>query len=166
MNEQKSIEAGNIFDLGTKFSEDFHLTFKDTAGAERPVVIGCYGLGVSRLMGTIVEALHDDKGIIWPRTVTPCQLHLVTIGHDEKLMKKAEQTYQSLLKSGVTVLFDDRDLPAGQKLNDADLMGISLRAVVSEKTQDKIEIKLRSEKETKLMSLAEAQKFIHDYYKQ
>lgn len=164
LKEAKSIEAGNIFDLGTKFSQDFKLTYKDKDGTDNLVVIGCYGLGVSRLMGTIVEALHDEKGITWPRSVTPYQIHLLNIGKDKKTKTRAEELYQSMQKHGIDVLFDDRELSVGEKFADADLFGISLRALVSEKTADKIEIKERRQKESKIVTTNELIKLIDSYY--
>lgn len=164
IEESKAIEAGNIFDLGTKFSQDFKLNFRDKEGNEKLVVIGCYGMGVSRLMGTIVEARHDEKGIIWPRSVTPYQVHLVSLGKDAKILKQADDVYENLVKAGIDVLYDDREVSTGEKLNDADLLGISLRAVVSEKTAGRVEIKERSKKDFQTMEINDAVKFIQQYY--
>lgn len=164
LKAETSVEAANIFDLGTKYSKDFNVTFKDKDGSEKMVLSGCYGIGVSRLIGTMVEALHDEKGIIWPKSVTPFHLHLVALGNDEEINKGAQEIYNKLKSAGISVLFDDRDAPTGEKLNDADLIGISLRGVFSKKSAGKIEIKERKAKEAKLMTLDETVKFIKDYY--
>jgi len=159
--EHKSIEVGNIFDLKTKYSKPFDLSFTDEKGEKHIVLMGCYGIGLGRLMGTVVEALSDDKGIIWPEAVAPFQIHLVALGEDEAVLKEAEKVYESLLKSGVEVLFDDRaGLSAGEKFSDADLLGIPLRAVVSARSlkdlsSGGIEIKKRIEEKGKIISLEE-----------
>ena len=112
--------------------------------------MGCYGLGISRLMGVIVERFHDDKGIIWPESVAPFQVHLLDLpGGDSK------KVYESLLKDDIEVLYDDRDASAGEKFADSDLIGIPWRAVASKKTGDKIELKKRGEEKVKLVSIKE-----------
>ncbi len=142
----KSIEVGNIFDLGKKFSKDFDLKFTDEDGKEKEVIIGCYGIGISRLMGAIVEVSNDDKGIIWPKEVSPYEYHLVTLGDDEKVYKQSEEVYDDLVKSGKEVLWDDRrESSNAEKLNDADLIGISTRLIISPKTDGKIEKKERND---------------------
>jgi len=147
--EIKSIEVGNIFKMGTKYSEPFGLNFADEKDAKRPVIMGCYGIGLGRLMGTIVEVSHDEKGIIWPKTVSPYQVVLVSLG-DEKVQKEAEKLYKDMQTRGVEVLWDDRDESAGAKLADADLLGIPLRVLVSRKTldNDSVELKLRTSDQT------------------
>ncbi|MDD5290051.1 MAG: His/Gly/Thr/Pro-type tRNA ligase C-terminal domain-containing protein [Patescibacteria group bacterium] len=148
--EKKAIEVGNIFKLGTKFSNAFNFKFVDEKNQEQPIIMGCYGLGPSRAMGTLAEVFNDDKGIIWPENVSPFKAHLINLKKD---VKDAENLYNQLIKEGIDVLFDDReDASAGQKLSEADLIGITHRLVVSEKTGDKIEYKKRGEKEVKLMS--------------
>jgi len=155
LHEEKAIEAGNIFKLGTKYSKDFDLYFTDEKGERRLVVMGCYGIGTTRLVGTIVEASHDDKGMIWPKSVAPYHVHLVPLGMDEAVRKEAEKLYHFLLGKNVAVLFDDRDETAGKKFNDADIIGIPLRVVVSSRTlkEQSVEWKLRIEKEGKLVRL-------------
>lgn len=134
IKEGKTIEVGNIFPLKTKFSQAFGLTYKDKDGNDKLVVMGCYGIGISRLMGAVVEVHHDDKGIIWPKSVAPYNVHLVHI-EDPGTEPWAEKTYEQLTKAGVEVLWDDReDVSAGEKFADADLIGIPVRLVVSEKT--------------------------------
>ncbi|MGC9610911.1 MAG: aminoacyl--tRNA ligase-related protein [Minisyncoccia bacterium] len=162
----KSIEVGNIFKLGTKYSEPVGLTYKDKKGGVLPVVMGCYGIGVDRIMGAIVEVHHDEKGIIWPEEAAPFLAHLLQIGENTpELQKFADGIYNQIVKEGVEVLFDDRDnMSAGEKFFDADLIGLPWRVIVSEKTmvQDKIEIKKRNEKEGKLVKIQEFIKLIKE----
>ncbi len=135
LEEVKGIEVGNIFKLGTRFSEPLGLTFKDEKGAEVPVIMGCYGLGITRLMGAIVEALHDEKGIVWPKEVSPYPVHLVSItGGNKEVATEADKLYDLLAGNGIEALYDDRDVRAGEKFADADLIGIPKRVVISEKT--------------------------------
>lgn len=156
----KSIEVGNIFKLGTKFSEAFQLFYLDEAGKKHPVVMGSYGIGPGRLMGTLVEVFHDDKGIVWPENVAPFDMHLIPISSKEpktnaKIKKAAEKLYADLTKKGMEVLYDDReDKSTGQKFADADLLGIPNRVVVSEKTlaQKSAELKKRDSNSIKIIS--------------
>ncbi|OGK26512.1 hypothetical protein A3D80_02505 [Candidatus Roizmanbacteria bacterium RIFCSPHIGHO2_02_FULL_40_13b] len=139
----KAIEVGNIFDLGEKFSHDFDLTYTDIAGKKKPVHMGCYGIGTTRLLGTIVETHYDDFGIVWPINLTPFHVHLVNLSKDPG---RADLVHRSLESAGFDVLYDDRaDVSAGEKFAIADLMGIPVRLVVSDRTGDDIELKLRSE---------------------
>lgn len=128
--EKKAIEAGNIFNLGTRFSELLGLMYTDETGAKKPVVMGSYGIGPTRLMGTIVELLADEKGLVWPESVSPFQYHLVSVGKDEDIAKTADELYDDMQKHGVEVLYDDRELSAGQKFAESDLLGIAKRIVV------------------------------------
>ncbi len=154
VDEEKAIEVANIFPLKSAFAETFKLTFQDEKGEEQIVSAGCYGLGISRVMGTIVEVFNDEKGIIWPETVAPYQVHLVGLDLEDKEIKaKVEDVYNQLQAAGIEVLYDDRDARAGEKFADADLIGIPTRIVVSKKTGEKIEVKKRNEKETEFMSL-------------
>ncbi|MBL8030509.1 MAG: prolyl-tRNA synthetase [Candidatus Doudnabacteria bacterium] len=147
-------EVGNIFKLETKFSESFNLQFTDQDGSKKPVIMGCYGIGTSRAMGVIVEKFHDEKGIIWPESVAPFRIHLLSLRGAEK---EAEDLYESLLNSGIEVLYDDRDISAGAKFADSDLIGIPYRVIVSPKTieQESVEIKKRSEQGSKLVKIDE-----------
>ncbi len=133
--EAKAVEVGNIFSLGTKFSDALELGYADESGKKAAVVMGCYGIGVPRLMGAIVEVLSDDKGIVWPKSVAPFAVHLVLVNGSEETSQRAEQLYKTLTDEGIEVLFDDRDARAGEKFGDADLMGMPIRAVVSDKNQ-------------------------------
>jgi len=149
--EKKAIETGNIFKLGTKFSAPFGVKYKDNTGTEQPVIMGCYGFGPSRVMGTIVEASHDDQGIIWPAAIAPYQVHLLSLGSDPE----AAKLYEEFVRAGVAVLYDDRDISAGAKFADADLIGCPYRVVISKKTlaADSAELKARAGGESELVKL-------------
>ncbi len=157
LEKVKTVEVGNIFKLGTKYSEAADLNFKNNEGHLKPVVMGSYGIGVERLMGTAVEVHNDKNGIIWPEEIAPFKVHLLSVGEDkEDLQKFAEAVYNEFEKSGLEVLFDDRKkMSAGEKFYDADLVGLPFRVVVSEKmlVQDKIEVKKRSEKESRVLKV-------------
>lgn len=141
LREEKAIEVGNIFKLGTRFSRACNLNYTTAEGESEEVIMGCYGIGPSRLLGTIVEVYHDEKGLKWPKEIAPFQVHLLSLKSD----KEAEEIYQKLIAQGVEVLYDDRDVSAGEKFADADLIGIPERVVVSAKTlaEDSVEIKNR-----------------------
>ncbi len=156
---QKSIEVGNIFSLGTRFSEALELTFLNKEGKPQPVIMGSYGIGPGRLMGTIVEVLSDEKGIVWPESVAPFTVHLIEIAGKEGGEKShasvtAENLYKKLTSAGIEVLFDDRDARPGEKFADADLIGIPYRVVVSEKTlaAGGVELKKRIEDATEIVT--------------
>lgn len=135
LEEEKAIEVGNIFPLGTRFSDALKLTYKDEKGNETPVIMGSYGIGPGRLMGAIVEALSDEKGMIWPAEVAPFPVHLIAIaGGNKDIVAEADRLYELLTDNGIETLYDDRDVRAGEKFADADLIGIPTRLVVSEKT--------------------------------
>ena len=161
--EYKAIEVGNIFDLKTKYSAPFDLSFTDEKGEKHIVLMGCYGIGLSRLLGTVVEVLSADNGIIWPESIAPFVLHLLALGDDETVLKEANKVYESLLKVGVEVLFDDRaGMSAGEKFSDADLIGVPFRAVVSARSvkEKGIELKKRVEEKGKIVSLDELLKIV------
>src|SRR3989338_8863526 len=152
--EEKSIEVGNIFKYGVKYSEKIGLFFTDEAGNKHPVISGAYGIGVSRLMATIVEIHNDEKGIIWPENIAPYKVHLISLDQNEE----AERIYNDLEKKSIEVLYDDReDKTAGEKFADADLIGCPIRIVVSKKTLEKesVEIEKRNKKEPKLVKLSD-----------
>ncbi|MAZ40558.1 prolyl-tRNA synthetase [bacterium] len=155
LETRKAIEVGNIFPLKTKYSDPFELTYKDEAGKEQPVLMGCYGIGLGRLMGAIVEVCNDENGIIWPDEVAPFEYHLIAIsGGDGEAMKQAQEFYEELKQKGHTVLFDDRDTGAGEKFKDADLLGVPKRIVMSAKTleEGKVELKRRDEEDSQLVA--------------
>lgn len=153
----KAAEVGNVFDLGTKYAKAFDITLSDAEGNKQYPIMGCYGIGVSRTMGVLVETFHDERGIVWPSEVAPFQLHLISIpGKSSEVGQKAEKLYAELQKRGVEVLFDDREnVGPGQKFADADLIGCPTRLVISEKTGEKVEIKSRTKKEVELLSIEE-----------
>lgn len=132
--EKKSIEVGNIFTLGTRFSEPLQLQYVDEVGERKPVIMGSYGIGPGRLIGTIVETMSDEKGILWSESIAPAHIHLVSIGEAEQVTQTADELYVSLQKAGITVLYDDRDARTGEKLADAELMGIPHIIIVGEKS--------------------------------
>ncbi len=150
--EKKAIEVGNIFTLGTKFSEPFNLNF-DEDGVKKLVLMGSYGIGLSRLMGTVVEVSHDDKGIIWPESIAPFKVHLISLDKNTE----ANQVYENLTSAGVEVLYDDReDKAAGEKFADADLLGCPWRLVLSKRMgEDEIEVKKRNSKDSELIKRSE-----------
>lgn len=152
LKKKRAVEVGNIFKLSTKYSEPFHLAYKDEHGKENLVLMGCYGIGLNRLMGVVAEVFHDEKGILWPKAISPALVHLVSLQGGEK---EAEDLYEDLQEKGVEVLYDDRrDSTAGEKLIDADLIGIPFRIIVSKNTLEKgkVEIKKRGEQEASLIA--------------
>ena len=157
LKEKKAIEVGNIFPLKTKYSEPFGLKFTDKDGSQKDIIMGCYGIGLSRLMGAIAEINHDKKGIIWPESVAPFKVHLIEIG------ESAKEFYKDLQKANIEVLYDEReDVTAGEKFADADLIGIPYRIVVSEKTMKdkKVELKRRDSEKIKLIDKKELLKIM------
>ena len=147
LEETKAIEVGNIFPLGTRYSEALGLTYKDVKGRAHAPYTGCYGIGLGRLMGAIVEVLSDSKGIVWPKEVAPFQAHLVSVsGGNAQVDGEAKRLYELLLEHGIETLYDDRDVRAGEKFADSDLLGLPVRLVVSEKTMAEggVEVVLRA----------------------
>jgi prolyl-tRNA synthetase len=155
LEEKRSIEVGNIFNLGTRFSQALDLTFLDEKGEKKPAVMGSYGLGPTRVMGTIVEVLSDKDGIVWPASVAPFDIHLIPVGDDESVRGEAAKLYAKLLEEGLDVLLDDRALRPGEKFADSDLIGIPKRIVVSAKTiaNGKYELKDRKTGEIEMITL-------------
>jgi len=156
----KAIEAGNIFKFGTYYSKKMNATFVDKNGKKQFPYFGSYGIGITRLIGIAVELFNDDKGIIWPKEIAPYQAHLLAISNQQSaISEKADEVYQKLLDAEIEVLYDNRDgVSTGQKFADCDLIGIPVRLVVSDKTQDKIEWKERASKDSELITLEEASK--------
>jgi prolyl-tRNA synthetase len=150
-----SIETGNIFKLGTKFSEPLNLTFTDSDGNVKPVIMGSYGIGIGRAMGTVAEINSDEKGLVWNEEISPYDFHLVGLHLDNLDVKDfAYKTYKYLTSKGYAVLFDDREnVSPGAKFADADLIGIHKRLVVSKKTGDKVELSVRDEIGESLVSI-------------
>ena len=163
--EMKTVEVGNIFTLGTRFSEALNLKYRDEQGKEQFVFMGSYGIGPSRVMGAIVEVLSDEKGIIWPKEVTPFMVHLIDV--EFKAKKEAKKIYENLKKENISVLYDDREQKsAGEKFADADIIGIPLRVVISEKTLTKnsAEVKERGKNNMQLVNIKQLSKFIKSHY--
>lgn len=162
--EKKAVEVGNIFKLGTKFSAPFDLKFTDKDASDKPVLMGCYGIGLGRLMGAIVESSFDDKGIIWPAAVAPFLVHVISVENNEKVKKAAQKLYTDLQKEGIKVLYDDREnKTAGEKFGESDLLGIPYRVVVSERTlaESSVELKERGKEKTELVKTKDVIKKIN-----
>jgi len=162
-------EAGHIFKLGTKYSDLLGVTYLDAQGNEHPIQMGSYGIGISRLMGIVVEQRHDEKGIIWPFSIAPYSVALLGLDLDKaETRQAADQLYADLIAAGVEVLYDDRLETAGVKFNDADLIGLPLRAVVSRRSLKNggIELKLRSQKESRIVPPDEAVPVIQEEIRQ
>lgn len=152
----RASEVGNVFDLGQKFTKNFEFTFTDRNGEKKNPIMGCYGIGISRLMGVIVEKCHDEKGIVWPDAVAPFSAHLLALNGAD-----GGPVYNALQTAGVKVLYDDREATPGEKFADADLIGIPWRIVVSPKLgEGKVELKRRTETESRTASLDEAREII------
>jgi prolyl-tRNA synthetase len=164
----RGVEVGNIFKLGTWYSEAVGATFQDAEGKEKPVVMGSYGIGSGRLLASVAEEYNDEYGLIMPITIAPYEVHLVELvggkGENEKVQRAAEKLYQDLLQAGVEVLFDDRDESPGVKFNDADLIGIPLRLTVGNRALQKggIEMKIRHESEKKVIPLEKAVEMVKE----
>lgn len=156
-----AIELGHIFQLGTKYSESLGAVFLDEDGRQKPIIMGCYGIGVSRVLAAIIEKHHDEKGIIWPRSVAPFMVEVLSLSSGDKAVEVAEaadEVYRALNEAGVDVLFDDRDETGGRKFNDADLVGLPIRVIVGQRNlvNGQIELKRRDRVETELVNVAEA----------
>lgn len=168
--EKKAVEVGNIFKMGTKYSLPFDFKFTDRDGEDKPVLMGCYGIGLGRLMGAVVEASHDERGIIWPESLAPFTVHLIPVDNKPTVRNAAEKLYTDLSRSlsdrgsstnsgqknNIEILYDERqDKSAGEKFAEADLIGIPYRVVVSEKTlaQKSVEVKERSKDKAQLVKI-------------
>jgi prolyl-tRNA synthetase len=132
----RGVEVGNIFKLGTRYSDAFGCTYQDQSGQARPVIMGSYGIGTGRLLACVAEAYHDDYGLAWPVSVAPYHVHIVVLpgkNREPEVYAQAEWLYESLQAAGVEVLMDDRDESPGVKFNDADLIGLPIRLTVSDR---------------------------------
>ncbi len=154
---EKAVEVGNIFSLGTKFSEPLNLSFAGEDGKSHSVIMGSYGIGLGRLMGTVVELCNDEQGILWPESIAPFHIHLVSLCREAEDVKTCNEIYETLQKKGIEVLYDDREARAGEKFADSDLIGIPVRVVVSPKTlaNKSVEYKKRGEAEATLLTIDE-----------
>jgi prolyl-tRNA synthetase len=153
----RGIEVGHIFKLGTKYSEAMGANFLDEKGENKPLVMGCYGIGVSRTMAAAIEQNHDENGIVWPLSIAPYHVIVIpVITKDEEQMKVAEEIYNKLKDMGVEVLLDDRKERPGVKFKDADLIGIPIRITVGKKIKEgKVEYKLRREEDLQILDIEE-----------
>jgi prolyl-tRNA synthetase len=154
LEECSAVEVGNIFTLGTRFSVPLELTFTDEAGKQHYVLMGSYGIGPSRLVGLLAEHFADEKGLVWPENIAPFKVYLARLGESEAVVKASDELYETLQRAGVSVLYDDRDVRAGDKFADADLLGMPYRIVVSEKALQNTmyELKKRTEDNVELLS--------------
>ncbi len=149
-----AIEIGHTFKLGTKYSEILNATFLDDKGKEKPAIMGCYGIGVNRILAALIESNHDKDGIIWPSAVNPCEVIVIPVKKEDKeLCDEAERVYTELKDAGIDVVIDDRERSAGVKFKDADLIGFPLQVIIGRKCLDKgkIEIKNRATKKSVLI---------------
>lgn len=162
--KKKSIEVGNIFPIESNVSDSLGFTFTDENGGQRPVIMGSYGIGLGRLMGTVAEVFADDKGLVWPESISPFKIHLLKLGEDTEVRSQADKIYNELIENGMEVLYDDREVSAGEKFADADLIGISHRVVVSSKTIDKesVEIKARNSERTQIIEIGKIKDHLHN----
>lgn len=160
--ERKSIEVGNIFTLGTRFSDPLGLSYRDEFGEMQPVVMGCYGIGPARVMGAIAEILSDERGLVWPKMITPFQVHLLSLGADEK----ADEVYAALVADGIEVLYDDRDASAGEKFSESDLIGIPYRIIIGKRSFESgmAELKGRTGEAVELVPFNQLSATIRTYY--
>lgn len=149
--EKKAAEVGNIFSLGTKFSDALDLTYDTKDGTKQKVIMGSYGIGPARVMGVVTELLSDDKGLVWPDVIAPFTVHLLSLEQNEV----AQKIYDQLMDSGIDVLYDDREVRAGEKFADAELIGCPYRVVVSKKSLEKdgVEIQRRTEVQSEIISV-------------
>jgi prolyl-tRNA synthetase len=164
LHEERGIEVGNIFKLGTWYSEAAGATYQDKDGQEKPIVMGSYGIGSGRLLASIVEEYHDEYGLILPISVAPYEVHLVSLAESQgdDVQNAAEGIYESLQGEGIEVLYDDRDDSPGVKFNDADLIGVPIRLTVGARSleQGGVELKLRDEQERKLIPEGEVVAYV------
>jgi len=156
---RKGIEVGQVFKLGTKYSKKLSCTFLDENGTEKPPLMGCYGIGINRIVASAIENGHDKHGIIWPISIAPFEVLITTVNQDDKQVAEvSEKIYNGLIEKGVDLLWDDRDMRAGAKFKDADLIGIPVRITIGKKSiaEGNVEIVLRSESEKQTVSISDA----------
>jgi len=157
-----AVEVGNIFSFGGVKSAQLGCYYSDEDGKQKPVILGSYGIGVTRLMGVIAECLADGNGLVWPANVAPATVHLILVGNDDTVIKAATDLYHQLQAANVKVLYDDRVITAGEKFADADLIGLPYRLTVSQRTieNEQFELKPRTIKDTKLVTADEVIKIL------
>lgn len=166
LEERKTIELAHAFKLGTHYSTKMKAEFTDKDGKLKPIIMGCYGIGITRLLASIVQVSNDDSGMIWPKNVAPFQVHLIGLGNDEAVLAEADRVYDELLGAGFEVLYDDRDERPGAKFNDADLIGIPLRLVVSKRNMDEgvVEWKERASDDSKSVAKGDLVDSVKEFY--
>ncbi len=153
------MELGHIFKLGTAFSETFDVSYLNDQGQQKPAVMGCYGIGIERLLAAIIESNHDEKGIIWPKEITPYKSHIVVIKPEQPEVKEMLETINEIATDqGISLLIDDRDESPGSKFKDADLLGIPIRITISPRSIERggVELKFRSDEESHILKPEEA----------
>ncbi len=165
LEEVKSVEVGNIFSFGDVKSKQLDLYYKDEQGKPKAVILGSYGIGITRLMGVIVEKFSDEVGIVWPTSISPFAVHLLNIGSSDEAKKITDKIYADLQKNNIEVLCDDRELRPGEKFADSDLIGIPLRVIISDKTitSGNYEIKERRKGKVSLLNISDLLDFIKKY---
>ncbi|MEI7683310.1 MAG: aminoacyl--tRNA ligase-related protein [Candidatus Saccharibacteria bacterium] len=161
--KKRGVEVANIFPLESKYTDALDLYYTDEKGQQQSIIMGCYGIGVSRLMGIIAEHFADENGLVWPASIAPAQVYLIRLGDDDKVTKAADKLYDDLKKANIEVLYDDRDTRSGAKFADADLLGIPYRLVVSAKTleNDQVELKQRTGQEVTLLAIDKVESSIN-----
>lgn len=164
LEEAKTVEAGNIFRLGNKYSSALGLQYDDKEGKKHDVLMGSYGIGLGRIMGTIVEASHDNEGIIWTKATTPYHIHLLNFAKNGNTDEQADSVYKELVEAGFDVLYDDRDISFSKKLKDADLIGIPYQLLISEKNKD-LELISRLDHKKQMLTLDKVIEVIKNFYK-
>ena len=165
---ENGIEVGHIFQLGNKYSESMGIDYADETGKMHKVQMGCYGIGMTRVIGATIEQMNDENGMIWPKNIAPYQVHLLglNLDKDEEMSRKAHELYEELKKEGIEVLFDERNISAGKKFADADLIGIPIRLTMSARSLESggLEWKERDQKDAKIVSEKDLIKAIQSYY--
>lgn len=153
--EKRGVEVGNIFPLESKYTDALDVHYSDDKGNKQSIIAGCYGIGISRLMGIIAEHFSDSKGLVWPENIAPYKVYLARLGETSEVVKHADDLYQKLENAGVTVFYDDRDARAGEKFSDADLLGLPYRLIVSDKSikNTSYELKSRTSDEAELLNI-------------
>ena len=153
----RGIEVGHIFKLGTKYSSAMNATFLDVEQKSKPMIMGCYGIGVSRVLAAAIEQSNDDYGIIWPSPLSPFDFELIALDSEGEVKAKADELYKTFTEQGLDVLYDDRNERPGVKFKDADLIGIPYRIIVGRKLlpEGKVEFKARNQKEAEILTFAD-----------
>ncbi len=162
LEECKAIEVGNIFPLESKYTDALDVFYTDAEGNKQKIIAGCYGIGVSRLVGSLAEHFSDSRGLVWPENIAPYKVYIARLGESDTVVKAADELYEILQQRSISVLYDDRDARAGEKFADADLLGMPYRIVISEKTVQNTmyELKKRTEQDSQLLSQDEILKLL------